>query len=317
MEATLFTFIGSWIDEFFEFLKTSNTDVVQTLSSLFALTITIQIMFKAYQIFGGKTQEPLRELVWDMTIRIIIVGVALNLNGYLDVIKIAMENLQNIMSGNESLYASLDKKLNATMTLIESIWGKAGIAPGKNSIGLAIVAIICIALSFFMGILPASAIIIVTSITLQLLMLVLPIALFAHTYPWFRGVFQQWLSIFLSNLITVFILGITFTVFSEKYIEMIDKMNGTIDNGNVAVLTIMLDALVMGAMLLIITKVAKEIADKLGTASIETLVHKGISDSLPKRSSKPTPTKPTPSTTSTSQTPSTPAPTPPAPTPTK
>ena len=60
-----FESIGNWIDSFFDFLvANSNTEVVEVLTSLGGITITLQIMFKAYQSFAGKTNEPLRELIW-------------------------------------------------------------------------------------------------------------------------------------------------------------------------------------------------------------------------------------------------------------
>ena len=76
-----FESIGKWIDSFFDFLVTSsNTDVDKTLTALVSITITLQIIFKAYQSFAGKSSEPIRELVWDITIKILVIGVALILN---------------------------------------------------------------------------------------------------------------------------------------------------------------------------------------------------------------------------------------------
>ncbi len=279
-ESTIFVSFGNWIDTFFDFLKDSNTGVVQTLSSLLALTVTIQIMFKAYQTFGGKVNEPIKELVWDIAIRMIIVGVALNFGGYLDTIKFAMENLQNIMSGSESLYSGLDKKLDATLILISRIWENVGVFFG-DSIGLAILTTICVLVSFFLGVIPAFVTILMTSITLKLLMLVLPLVLFAQTYPWFKNIFQQWLGLFVSNLFTVFIVGTVFNIFSEKYASTIETLNTA---KKLLPFPIMSDSLIMGIVLFGIFKVAADIAEKLGNVSIEKLASQSIANSF--RSSK-------------------------------
>jgi len=114
----IFEYIGNWITELFDFLKSSsNTEVVQALSTLVGLTITIQIMIKAYQVMAGKSQSPTQELIWDITIKILIISVALNLSGFLDAIKSAMEELHNLMSGDKNLYSVLDEKLTATIKL--------------------------------------------------------------------------------------------------------------------------------------------------------------------------------------------------------
>ena len=129
----IFQYIGNWIDSLFDFLKnSSNTDVVQILSTLVGLTITLQIMFKAYQSFAGKSSEPVKELVWDITIRLVVIGVALNLNGYLDIIKLAMEELHNSMSGDTNLYAKLDEKFTQTLTLMNKV---STIYPDINLVG--------------------------------------------------------------------------------------------------------------------------------------------------------------------------------------
>lgn len=79
----IFEYIGNWITELFDFLKSSsNTEVVQALSTLVGLTITIQIMIKAYQVMTGKSQSPTQELIWDITIKILIISVALNLSSF-------------------------------------------------------------------------------------------------------------------------------------------------------------------------------------------------------------------------------------------
>ena len=100
----IFQYIGNWINELFDFLKSSsNTDVAQALATLVGITITIQIIVKAFQVASGKSQTPTQELVWDISLKVLIIGIALNMSGFLDAIKISMEELHNLMSGNKNL----------------------------------------------------------------------------------------------------------------------------------------------------------------------------------------------------------------------
>lgn len=51
----VFQKLGSMINEILDFLKTqTNSDIITTLSSLIAVTITIQVIFKAYLTLAGK-----------------------------------------------------------------------------------------------------------------------------------------------------------------------------------------------------------------------------------------------------------------------
>ncbi|MFW3405188.1 hypothetical protein ACN9J7_11465, partial [Aliarcobacter butzleri] len=64
-----------------------------------------------------KSSEPIKELVWDITIKLLIIGVALILNGYLDVIKVSMQELHNLAGDGVSLYSELDKAIMSTSHL--------------------------------------------------------------------------------------------------------------------------------------------------------------------------------------------------------
>ncbi len=266
----IFEYIGKWIDSLFEFLKTSsNTNVVQVLTTFIGLTITIQIMIKAYEVYAGKSSSPTRELIWDMTIKMILISIALNLNGFLDLIKSSMEELHNLMSGGKNLYTVLDIKLSETSILVNLIWEKGNVFTGGAGAILVII-------SFIIGIIPSFVVILVTNISLYILMLVMPIVIFAKAYKWGKNMFDQWLSIFITNLLTVFIVGTLLNKFTDKYGDFILKANNTLINKDL--IMIGLQSFILGMILLALTLKAKEIAEKLGTVSLESISNKSIKD---------------------------------------
>lgn len=273
MESNLFESIGNWIDSFFDFLVTSsNSDTVSVLTGLVSITITLQIIFKSFQYFAGKSNEPVRELVWDMSIKLLVIGVALNLNGYLDLIKVGMQNLHDIMSGDMNLYAQLDAKLNQTIDLVAMLIDKFSML--KPSTYPFIFAVIGVIIGFGIGIIPSFLVIITTGITLKILMMVLPIVIYVWIYPWFKNVFTQWMSLFIGNLLTVFIVGTLFTKFIEKYGDTISEL--TTNAENVGGVSIFFDSIIMGILLAGLMKIAVEIAKELGSASIERLAEAGM-----------------------------------------
>lgn len=271
----LFESIGEWIDSFFDFLITSsNSDTVKVLTGLVSITITLQIIFKSFQYFAGKSNEPVRELVWDMSIKLLVIGVALNLNGYLDLIKVGMQNLHDIMSGDMNLYAQLDAKLDTTLSLVEALFKRVDIfSPSSIKYAFSSIGVI---IGFGIGIIPSFLVIITTGITLKILMMVLPIVIYVWIYPWFRNVFTQWMSLFMSNLLTVFIVGTLLTKFIEKYGDEIDALNTAFTNNQVSSWNIFANSIIMGILLAGLMKIAVEIAKELGTASIERLAEAGM-----------------------------------------
>lgn len=273
----IFQALGKWIDSLFSFLQQqTNTDVVQVLTHLVGITITLQIMFKLYQAMAGKSDNTIRELVYDLTIKVTVIGVALNLGGYLDLIKLSMEELHNLMSGDVNLYAQLDQKLAQTGELITLVWDKGN--PFTGALGAILVAI-----SFILGIIPSFIIVVTTGITLKILMLVAPIVIFVWIYPWFKNIFTQWLNIFVTNLLTVYIVGILLSKFSEAFGKFILQSKGNLPTTNV--INIGLEALIMGLLLAGLVKVATSIAKELGTVSIETLTSKASNMSQTARDS--------------------------------
>lgn len=122
----------------------------------------------------------------------------------LDTIKIGMENLQNIMSGNTNLYSALDDKYDETIKLITVISEKYSFWDSGSSVAGTVLAIILVFLGFLLGIIPSFLIVVITGTTLKILMLLAPIVIYSWIYPWFRNVFTQWLQIFITNLLTVF-----------------------------------------------------------------------------------------------------------------
>ena len=258
----IFEYIGNWITELFDFLKSSsNTEMVQALSTLVGLTITIQIMIKAYQVMAGKSQSPTQELIWDITIKILIISVALNLSGFLDAIKSAMEELHNLMSGDKNLYSVLDEKLTATIKLANVVYEEGNIFSGPFYA-------IIIFISFLLGIVPSFLIVVTTDITLRLLMLIAPIVIFFRAYSWGKQMFDQWLSTFFTNLLTVFIVGTMLNLFVDKYGSFIEAQTEGIKN--VSLLMITGQTLIMSLLLFFIMKLAVTMAEKIGSVSIES-----------------------------------------------
>ncbi|RBQ32262.1 hypothetical protein CRU92_00700 [Arcobacter sp. FW59] len=259
----LFQYIGNWISELFDFLKSSsNTEVVQALSTLVGLTIMLQIIIKAYQVMAGKSQSPTQELIWDIAVKMLIISIALNLSGFLDAIKSSMEELHNLMSGDNNLYAVLDEKLTATMKLADIVYDEGNAFSGPFYA-------IIIFLSFLLGIVPSFLIVVTTDITLRLLLLIAPIVIFFRAYSWGKQMFDQWLSTFFTNLLTVFMVGTMLSLFVDKYGNFINHQSVQAGQ-NVNLLMITGQTIIMSLLLFFLMKLVVTMAEKIGSVSIES-----------------------------------------------
>lgn len=269
----VFQKLGSTINEILNFLKTqSNSDLITTLASLIAITITIQVILKAYLTIAGKINDPIRDVIFDLMIKMFIAIFALNIGGWLDLVKDAMEQLHNSFSGGENLYAVLDAKLDAVIKLNAKLYENAEIWDG--SIFQSLIGIILNLISFMIGIVPAFLVMITTDITLRLILILAPIVMFARLYGWFKNVFTQWLAIFIGNLLTVYMVGMLLNQFSLKYGEFLTKVDANVNN--VDAIAIGMQGIMYGFLLFMLLKTVVTIAEKLAQVSIEGVGENGF-----------------------------------------
>lgn len=270
----VFQKLGSMINEILDFLKTqTNSDIITTLASLIAVTITIQVIFKAYLTLAGKLNDPIREVIFDLVLKMLIAIFALNVGGWLDLTKEAMQELHNSFSGGVNLYAVLDAKLDSVLQLNAKL-----IENSKFWDGTLFSALIGVALnliSFMIGIVPAFVVMLTTDITLRLILLLAPIVIFARLYGWFKNIFTQWLGIFIGNLLTVYMVGMLLNQFSLKYGEFLDLVQDKA--GEVDAIGIGMQGIMYGFLLFMLLKTVVTIAEKLAQVSIEGVGQSALS----------------------------------------
>lgn len=260
--------LGTFVSNIFTFLNSSNIqDIIQALTGLFGLTVTIWIMFEAYKSFAGKSDRPLQELVWKITSAMLVIAVATNQNGFMETLKVAFEGLHHLMSGDINLFAKLDKLFDEAIKLANLTYQAT-----PSSIGGAILGALCILLiyiGFVIGAVPTFLIIVFTELTLKLLLLLLPIAVFALAFGFSKQIFNQWLNLFISNALTILIVGLIMSAVMGTYTDFQTSLISNV--GNVEPMSMALQSFIMGIIMLGLVKVAHSIAEKLGTVSIEAI----------------------------------------------
>lgn len=270
----VFQKIGTMVNEILDFLKTqTNSEIITTLASLIAVTITIQVIFKAYLTLAGKLNDPIRDVIFDLVLKMLIAIFALNVGGWLDLTKEAMQELHNSFSGGVNLYAVLDAKLDSVLQLNAKLIEKSEFWDG--SLFSALIGVALNLISFMIGIVPAFVVMLTTDITLRLILLLAPIVIFARLYGWFKNIFTQWLGIFIGNLLTVYMVGMLLNQFSLKYGEFLDLVQDKA--GEVDAIGIGMQGIMYGFLLFMLLKTVVTIAEKLAQVSIEGVGQSALS----------------------------------------
>ena len=263
-----FQSLGTFVSNIFTFLNSSDIQtIIQALVSLFSITVTLWVMLEAYKSFAGKSDRPLQELVWKITSAMLVIAVATNQNGFMETLKVAFEGLHHLMSGDINLFAKLDKLFDEAIKLANATYQAT-----PSSIGGAILGALCILLiyiGFVIGAVPTFLIIVFTELTLKLLLLLLPIAVFALSFSFSKQIFNQWLNLFISNALTILIVGLIMSAVLGTYTDFQTSLISNV--GNVEPMGVVLQSFIMGIIMLGLVKVAHSIAEKLGTVSIEAI----------------------------------------------
>ena len=263
-----FQSLGTFVSNIFTFLNSSDIQtIIQALVSLFSITVTLWVMLEAYKSFAGKSDRPLQELVWKITSAMLVIAVATNQNGFMETLKVAFEGLHHLMSGDINLFAKLDKLFDEAIKLANTTYQAT-----PSSIPGAILGTLCmllIYLGFVIGAVPTFLIIVFTELTLKLLLLLLPIAVFALAFGFSKQIFNQWLNLFISNALTILIVGLIMSAVLGTYTDFQTSLISNV--GNVEPMSVALQSFIMGIIMLGLVKVAHSIAEKLGTVSIEAI----------------------------------------------
>lgn len=264
----LFQSLGEFITNILMFLNTSSIQtIIQALAGLFGITVTIWIILEAFKVAAGKSQTPTQDLIWKITSSMLIISVATNSNGFLDALKMAFEEIHYMMSGEINLYAKLDILFVEATKLSNSIseatpFGVEG----------AIISVFCtflIYLGFIIGVVPTFLVIAFTELSLKILLLVLPIAIFALAFGFSKQIFTQWLNMFISNALTILIVGLLMSSVIDTYISFQVSLSG--QTVLFEPISMALQSLIIGIVMLVLVKIAHSIAEKLGTVSIEAI----------------------------------------------
>lgn len=251
-------------------------EFVKKLMGLFSVTLVISIMIKGYQTLAGKSQEPIRELIWDLVIKSIIITFALNLNGYLKLVINAMNEMYVVVGGGEQFYSRLDSLYTQIKDLSDIInFRNEGLAGWKSSLAYCL-----IWASFALCVLPMLSLIAYSALSQTILMMLAPIVFFCTMYGFLKNMFQQWLGMVISNIFTILIVSLVFEEVQKAISALMFKLIHEIQIGAGSVFEPAIKMAFLGFILLIITKVSVLIAEKLSQVSIDSITQSGLINSI-------------------------------------
>ena len=270
MATTIFSEIQSGVDEILKIFTdaTLNEKFTWVQGSLAAI-LTVVIMYKGFQTLAGRTQSPIKELVWDISKKLLIMMFVLNINGWFTQSKELCDAFYDWASGKQNFYGQLDtitdKYVEAMNSFYKSI--SVGLFDSTNIVG-PVWCMLCLTIGYIFIALAFAFTLITAQLTNTLLIFVLPIALFALMWERTKQMFGQWLNMFISNLIVL----ILYSSLANLVIRVFEKtftITGTI-SANYPFYSKGISILLTSIMLVVAIKMVVQIAQGLASVSLDS-----------------------------------------------
>jgi type IV secretion system protein VirB6 len=228
-------------------------------------------MYKGFQTLLGKSKDPIRELIWDLFMKVIAITFALNVDGWLTLVTEAMNGLHSWAGGGVSLFSELDALFEATVKLENALSDKG------NMVSAFFYGVIVYA-GFIVGSLPALFLIITTTFTLKILILVAPFMFFALMYGWTKNMFTQWLNLIIANTLTVLVVSLilksTVDMFIKYQLFLVKEV------ANIDPFLTSIQVLIYGLLLVLFINISKVLAERLAQVSMESAMSSSFGKSL-------------------------------------
>lgn len=260
MEVNIFEGIGYIIENIFSTIKSASlTTKFMQLQSVVGILIVLSIMYKGYQTLAGKAQDPIRDLVWDIARKLMILTFVMNVSGWLTASTSALNGIYEWAGGGSSFYAQFDKVAGSFIDTLIQVWE-------ANDWYLLIIVIPIMLLSFVAIVATLFFTVISASLTNTFLIIALPLALFCFMYETTRQVFVQWCNMFISNIFLLIFISV-FMNFMINQISILYQPSNFKQN---SVWLGILHCLFVSGILLIAIQVIKTLASNLAQVSLDS-----------------------------------------------
>lgn len=238
------------------------------MATLIQASISLYVLVSGYRIFAGKLQRPVESIVWDLAKMSVILAFMLNIGGYLN---LTIDALNGMRDG----FASVSGKGDSPWAMLDSMWettGKLGtklieLDPStyvKLDGGIA-------ALFAWIGalvtMLVSAAVFVIAEITMLIMGIVAPVFIFCMLFGFLRQMFNNWLQIIFSSILTILFATLFIGISIGLFNEILTKANAMANASNLIVVGA--QACATGLLAAVLVWLSSKFATQLAGVGVE------------------------------------------------
>lgn len=246
--------------------STYQTQFANDVMTMATAAITLYVMWKGYHTMAGKSQAPIADLTWDLAKFGIIITFVTNAGGYLTSATDALQGMKEGVAGNQSVWKILDDIWLSTQNLADKVYSKdPSFVPVEGGIGMALVwtgSFILMAIS--------SIVFISADVTMVMLTITAPIFIFCLMFGFLRSMFNNWLQLMFSSILTVLFATLTIRFAIDFQGDIMVQMLENSTEANLAATGFM--ALTAGFLAALLVFISSKIATSLAGAGVDSAV---------------------------------------------
>ncbi|PRP68504.1 hypothetical protein BUE93_22145 [Chromobacterium amazonense] len=245
-----------------------SNEYASLVMSVFGLSITIFVLVKGYMTLAGKLQEPVKDLLWEMARAMIIVIFVTDSEGMLTYSIAAIDGLKegfaSVGGGSGDIWSELDKFWLKAQVLGSTIHALDPFPMVKLDGTLAeilvwigaIIALVAACLTFLLS-----------YVVLKLLTITAPIFIFCLMFGFLREMFNNWLRMIFSSILTVMFSTLVVKNGMKYYSDILSQIEGQATQSNMYTMAFM--ALVGGVIVAALILLSKHLATGLAGAGAD------------------------------------------------
>jgi type IV secretion system protein VirB6 len=245
-------------------------DRIEPLINCFKIAIIIYIIYKGYLVLAGKTQEPVRDLIWDLGSKAFILIFVQNLEGWLTlVINAIMGDPSATPPFSGSLYhwaaggndfatqadALIGKIVDYDILLLK--YAKWYLYP---------ILVLMLWISVGVGLIVSFGILVTTKLTLTVLLMISPVMIYCKLFGFTKNMFSQWLQLIFANLITVLVFSIVWKNVFELLEKLVNKVTANPMTNPTQTTFFLITVFIL---LAVVSKIAVSVGSSVASVSIE------------------------------------------------
>lgn len=270
MASNIFTGIEKVVNESLEaFKNVTLSDEFTWIQSAIVGAVGLMITYKGYQTLAGQSQSPIKELVWDISKKLLIMMFVLNLGGWLTQVNDVCTDFYNWASGGENLYQKLDAVTDKYVESMGKFYKAISVGFFKDTVIIGPVwCMICLTIGFIVIIASLAFTLITAELTNTVLIMILPLALFFLMWERTKQIFGQWLNLFISNLITLIIYSTAMKLVEKKF-EATFTITENVNSNTFPFFDKGISIIFTAMMFVVLIKMATGIAQSLAQVSLD------------------------------------------------